>query len=93
LANVDERDFLQDERLQSAVQYQLLVIGEAVKRLSDTFKSAHVDVPWRQIAGMRDRLIHGYDDVDAQEVWRTARRDVPALLDRLGSGLPGTAPN
>ena len=66
-----------------AVIYQLLVIGEATKRLSDVFRQEHRVVPWKNIAGLRDILIHSYDDVDLDEVWRIASERVPALLARL----------
>lgn len=72
--------FLEDYKTQSAVLHQLMVIGEAVKRLSVEFRDDHPVVPWSLIAGMRDKLIHGYDIVDLDEVWRTAEVDVPELL-------------
>lgn len=76
--------FASDLKTQSAILHQLLVLGEAAKRLSDTFRDAHSrDAPWRAIAGMRDRLIHGYDDVDLGEVWRTIENDLPALIAAL----------
>jgi len=80
--------FLKDMKTQSAVLHQLLIVGEAAKRLSDSFRSAHSDVPWRLITGMRDRLIHVYDHVDLKEVWKTATVDVPALLLRLEPLVP-----
>ncbi len=83
-----EAAFLEDVKTQSAVLHQLLVIGEAVKRLSTGFKSEHPQVPWKLIAGMRDKLIHGYDDVDLQEVWMTIARDLPALGAALGPLAP-----
>ncbi len=73
-------EFTEDIRTQSAVLHQLMVIGEAVKRLSDSFRSEHTAMPWSLIAGMRDNLIHGYDDVDLNQVWDTVERDVPELL-------------
>jgi uncharacterized protein with HEPN domain len=76
--------FLEDIRTQSAVQHQLLVIGEAVKRLTTEFRSQHADVPWSLIAGMRDHIIHAYDSVDLDEVWNTATSDIPELLARIG---------
>lgn len=56
------------------------MVGEAVKRLSEAVRSKHPEVPWKDIAGMRDRLIHGYDSVDTDELWKTAKEDIPALL-------------
>jgi uncharacterized protein with HEPN domain len=72
-----------DVKTQSAVLHQLLVLGEAVKRLSPAFRAARPDVPWREIAGMRDILIHAYDAVDFEAVWRVLDRELPALLAQL----------
>jgi uncharacterized protein with HEPN domain len=60
-----------------------MVIGEAVKRLSLEFRARHSGIPWSDIAGMRDHLIHGYDIVDLEEVWKTVTVDVPDLLTAL----------
>ncbi len=85
---MDKAAFLQDIKTQSAVLHQLMVMGEAVKRLSQDFRSHHPEVPWALVAGMRDKLIHGYDIVDLDEVWRTADVDVPGLLSLLEPLLP-----
>ena len=77
------RDLDQDDRLLSACCYQIAVIGEAVKRVSSTTRSKHPEIPWKDIAGMRDRLIHGYDSVDLDELWKTSTEDVPALLEQV----------
>lgn len=61
---LDKAVFLTDVKTQAAVLHELLVLGEAAKRLSAGFREEHPDVPWKAIAGMRDRLLHGYDDVD-----------------------------
>ena len=80
---------LEDDLLvQSAVIYQPLVIGEAAKRLSNDVRTSHPDVPWSEMARMRDRLIHGYDDVDLGLVWETATVDVPELLVQIEPLLP-----
>lgn len=79
----DRAAFIADQKSLSAVLHQFLVIGEAVKRLSDGFREVHPRVPWRRTAGMRDRLIHGYDSVDLNEVWKAVDSDVPALLAHL----------
>jgi uncharacterized protein with HEPN domain len=83
VAGLTKEQFLSDIKTQSAVLYQLLVMGEAVKRLSREFRSLHPEVPWQLIAGMRDHLIHGYDVIDWEEVWKTATRDVPDLLTQI----------
>ena len=88
LANVPRAAFFYDSKTQSAVLYQLLVIGEAVKRLSRTFRSQHETIPWSLMAGMRDHLIHAYDAVDWDEVWQTATNDMPSLLVQLEALLP-----
>ena len=62
-----------------AVVYCLQVIGEAVKNIPDTIISEYTNVPWREIAGMRDRLIHRYFTVDVKRVWQTIQRDLPPL--------------
>jgi uncharacterized protein with HEPN domain len=80
--------FLDDYKTQSAVLYQLIVMGEAVKRLSSEFRAQHMEIPWSLIAGMRDHLIHGYDIVDWDEVWKTATSDVPDLLTKMEPLLP-----
>ncbi len=71
--------FEADPMAQDAVVRNLEVIGEATKRLSDATKSKRPDVPWRQIAGMRDILIHNYMSVDLGEVWNVIERDLKPL--------------
>jgi uncharacterized protein with HEPN domain len=85
---MDKATFLDDIKTQSSVLHQLMVMGEAAKRLSDDFRTRYPEVPWSLMAGMRDKLIHGYDIVDLEEVWRTANRDMPDLLRWLEPRLP-----
>lgn len=84
---LQKEQFLEDFKTQSAVLYQLIVIGEAVKRLSFELRQQHPEIPWAPMAGMRDHLIHGYDVVDWDEVWKTATRDVPDLLNKMETFL------
>lgn len=79
LQGVDEATFLQQNLIQDGVIRQLEVIGEAVKRISDELRAKHERVPWQDIAGMRDKLIHGYFGVDLEKVWLTAQDDLPML--------------
>ncbi|MFQ5805894.1 MAG: DUF86 domain-containing protein [Phycisphaerae bacterium] len=85
---MDQDAFLRDRKTQSAVVHQLLLLGEAVKRLSADFRSGHGEIPWALIAGMRDKLIHAYDEVDLDEVWKTVERDIPDLITKIDSLLP-----
>jgi uncharacterized protein with HEPN domain len=85
---LDKESFLNDLKTQAAVLHELLVLGEATKRLSAGFRDAHSDVPWKSIAGMRDRLLHGYDDVDLELVWKTVDEDLPVLVSRLEGLAP-----
>jgi uncharacterized protein with HEPN domain len=68
--------------------HQLLLVGEAVKRLSEDYRRKHPDVPWKRIAGMRDVLIHQYDEVDLDEVWRTVAVEIPKLISQLAVLVP-----
>jgi uncharacterized protein with HEPN domain len=79
----ERSNFATDPQLISAVCYQVAILGEAVKQLSDDFRTGHPEVPWKKIAGMRDRLVHGYDRVDLDELWHTVTKDVPVLLRQL----------
>ncbi|MGC1377884.1 MAG: DUF86 domain-containing protein [Anaerolineales bacterium] len=81
---VEKDAFVDDWKTRSAVLYQLTVVGEAVKRLSTEFRAAHAQIPWALMAGMRDHLIHAYDLVDWDEVWKTATKDIPDLLEKIG---------
>ena len=70
---MNKRAFLDDPKTLSAVLHQLLVLGEAGKRLSQEFRAQHNEIPWRKIVGMRDKLIHEYDDVDHTRLWPIKR--------------------
>ncbi|MBM3131709.1 MAG: DUF86 domain-containing protein [Chloroflexi bacterium] len=85
---MDKTAFGKDLKTQAATAHQLMVIGEAVKRLSSGFRESHPEIPWALIAGMRDKLIHAYDIVDLEEVWHTATIDVPRLLVAIEPLLP-----
>jgi uncharacterized protein with HEPN domain len=83
-----KKTFLRDIKTQSAILNQLLVIGEAVKRLSEDFRARHPEIPWARIAGMRDKLIHQYDAVDLDEVWKTVTADISPLIAFLEPLVP-----
>lgn len=75
--------FVKDVKTQDAVIRRIEIIGEAVKNLPNSFKKQHPDIAWREIAGMRDRLIHGYFGIDLPTVWKTVRHDIPALKKNI----------
>ena len=63
------------------------MIGEAVKKLSSELKKGHPEIPWKDVAGMRDKLIQDYFGVDLDAVWDTVRKDIPRLKDEIESLL------
>lgn len=83
----DSVQFSTDEQLQSAVIYQLIVIGEATKRLSPEFRDSYPQFEWRRMAGMRDKLVHEFREVNLATVWRTVRNEIPPLLDWVSTYL------
>ena len=80
-----------DEQLTLAIVRLLEIIGEAARQVTSETRAAHPGIPWREIAGTRDRLIHGYFEVDLDVVWSIATNDLPGLVDSLETML-GTQP-
>ena len=88
-----ERGFFEaSQEKQDAVIRRFEVMGEAARHLSPEARSALPEIPWRLITGMRNILIHDYDDVDAATLWDTAQADLPALVQRLDSYLAQQPP-
>lgn len=78
-AQMDFAQFQRDEKTIRAVERELEIIGEAVKKIPEHITAAHPAVPWRAIAGMRDRLIHHYWDTEAAILWSTIEDSLPEL--------------
>ena len=81
-----KEDFLEDKRTQQAVIMNLIIIGEAVTKVMDGYEEfvrAHGQVPWRNMRGMRNRIAHGYFDINLDVVWDTVQGALPELLRQL----------
>ena len=91
LKDVRRVDFLDDLEKQDAVIRQLELIGEAAGRISPSTRAANDEIPWRQITGMRHKLIHDYFVVDLDVVWKTATEDVPGLGPLLEKAIESRA--
>jgi uncharacterized protein with HEPN domain len=81
--NVDQQDFDQDLEKQDSIIYRILILGEASKHISVEFQEKHQDIPWRQIAGMRNMLVHEYDQIDLEILWDVTQTSIPDLLAKL----------
>jgi len=76
---IEETDFKQNYLIQDGVIRQLEIIGEAVKRISNEIRLKYQNIPWQDIAGTRDKLIHQYFGVDIEKVWVMVKEDIPVL--------------
>ena len=88
VAGRTEDELESNEMLRFAVLYLIATIGEAAYRLSDEFRKAHPDIPWGDIMGMRNRVIHGYDQIKLPIVWIVATEKAKLLAERLEPLLP-----
>lgn len=82
-AGMDLNTFQADDKTTSAVIRKLEVIGEAVKQIPDEIRQRHAQVPWREMARMRDKLIHFYFGVDDRLVWRTIKERLPQVKSEI----------
>ncbi len=77
--DISKEDFAKNTLIQDAVIRNFEIIGEATKKISPDFKKVNFEVPWKEMAGMRDKLIHDYIGIDIQVIWDTIQQDLPKL--------------
>ncbi len=75
--------FLEDEKTQDAIMFNLIIMGEAANRISEEFQDKHPEIPWSSIIGTRNVIVHGYDQVKLQIVWDIIHKDLPTLKKSL----------
>jgi uncharacterized protein with HEPN domain len=83
VTGLSQYDFTRNVMIQDAVIRNFEIIGEATKKISKQFTQSHPEIPWQDMAGMRDKLIHDYLDVDLDVVWKTVEVDLPLLKDLI----------
>lgn len=81
--NLTSDKFKRDISMQDAIIRRLEIIGEAVKNIPIAFKTNYPEIPWKQMAGMRDVLIHEYFDIDLDLTWTVVKRELPAIKEKL----------
>jgi uncharacterized protein with HEPN domain len=80
---MSKEDFLKSRQVQDAVMRRLEIIGEATKNIPNSFRKDNPGIPWREIAGMRDILVHEYFGVDLELTWKTVQENLPYLKKKL----------
>lgn len=83
MSGLTAEEFLDNVATQDAVIRRIQIIGEAVKKLPDGIKEKTAEVPWRKIAGIRDKVIHDYVDVDIELVWEIVQKDLQPLKEKV----------
>lgn len=83
IADVSIEEFFDDNKTQMAVAHAFVIIGEATKRIPEDFRRRHPDIPWREMAGMRDFLAHRYREVSPSVLFETAAHNIDVVIDRL----------
>jgi len=85
ISNISEKDFYSNCQVQDAVIRRLEIIGEAVKNIDDEFRSRFPQIPWKEVAGMRDIIAHEYFGVKLERIWDVVKRDLPGLKNKIKS--------
>ena len=91
VSDVTINQYMEDRKLQLAVERAVEIIGEAARRVTDTFKNAHPEIPWKGIIGQRHVLAHEYGEIKQERMWAVASGHIPALIALLEPLLPPSA--
>jgi uncharacterized protein with HEPN domain len=83
VGNMTYEDFIEDKKTINAVVRSIEIIGEATKNLPTSFRNEYSSVPWRKMAGMRDRLAHEYFDIDMEILWQVIKKDIVSLEPKI----------
>ena len=81
--NVSKKKFTEEKLIQNATIRSIEVIGEAVKNLPAVFKNKYKEIPWKRIAGMRDKIIHNYFGIDLETIWKVVNENIPVLKKQI----------
>jgi uncharacterized protein with HEPN domain len=81
--NIEKEDFLENKEKQNALIRSLEIMGEAVKNISQNIKTKYKDVPWKEIAGTRDKITHHYFGVDLELIWKVVKENIPTLKKQM----------
>lgn len=81
--DVSKESFEEDIVLQAAITRWIEIIGEAAKHIPDDIIVSHPGIPWKEMAGMRDIIVHDYDDVNIDEIWNVVKKDIPKLKEQM----------
>ncbi|MCD4686602.1 MAG: DUF86 domain-containing protein [Anaerolineae bacterium] len=88
VSGFDQAAFEQDALRQDAVFHCLVIIGEATRRISEDFRTAHPEITWHGMQGLRNRLVHEYDEVNLAIVWNVLQTHLPALIELITPLVP-----
>jgi uncharacterized protein with HEPN domain len=83
VANMTYEEFIKDRKTLNAVVRSIEIIGEASKQLPDSLKAKYPELPWKEITGMRNKLIHAYFGMDTETIWETIKHNIPALKQTI----------
>ncbi|MDT9201328.1 DUF86 domain-containing protein [Limnospira fusiformis KN01] len=81
--DIKKEDLQRDDEKQAAILYRIIIVGEATKRLSPEFRQQYPMIPWREMAGLRDVVIHDYDELDFDILWNVIQVNLPDILPQI----------